>query len=537
VRHHDGARRAVLLAKVHAAPVAHPRHGEPRDVGERVVVVERGRQDSARLGEEPLRLRRFALLGDVLHDVDREDRLAVGVEDGQGLDAHPAAGLGAALRPELGERRLRRGVAGERLVARQLLDGEWVPLGVRELEAGDDLGERRGKQLLERVEPERVDRRLVGEHEVVRPALRGDGVGHSVEDRLELVARAPEVGLDRAQLLVEARVVRRGGHAIGQLAGERQVGLVIHAARLGRRDRHRPERPPVRAERDHQSRSHLQRLEQAEVVLIGGDRRQKTLVHLAVEPRLAVAHHRGGTLGPVPVERVAPQQLPGEALTFRVAVHRGDLACSLLILAEEHEAPVAQLAGQDPRDLDHHQLGVQGAVDHVAHVRDQRVAPPHDSLALAGAGDPDRDRAADHHARDASEVLVELQEDPVDRADREGEHEGVRGDQRGRPGRRAERGQQRAGYEDPDEEGIAARDRVDDADDGRNGEADDRPDELEAALPRPPGHSRRSRARVAIPRAIGRGHLLLSAPCCVCESCRPVGRRLTLTQRAPAPGA
>jgi hypothetical protein len=196
----------------------------------------------------------------------------------------------------VGERRLRCRVPGERPAPRQRVERERVAVGVLELEALDDVRERCGEQLLERVEAERLDRGLVGEHEVIGAALRGDRVGHAVEYRLELVARAAQVRLDPAQALVEPRVVHRGGDPVRQLAGERQVAVVVPAPRLRGRDRDRAERRPVRAERRHHDRLHPERLEQPEVVLVGRDRGEQPLVHLGVEARLAVAHRRGRAL-------------------------------------------------------------------------------------------------------------------------------------------------------------------------------------------------------------------------------------------------
>jgi hypothetical protein len=318
---------------------------------------------------------------------------------------------------------------------------------------------------------------------VVRLPLRRDRVGHAVEDRLELVTRAAEVALGGGQPLVQARVVHRRGHPVGELAGEHQVALVVDAAGLGRRDRHRAERAAVRAERHDDHRGHAQRLQEAQVVLVGRDRGEQPLVHLGVKARLAVAHGRRGALGPAGVERVAPEQVPGELLPLHVAMHGGDLADSTWFVAQEDEAPVAELAGEQPRDLDHHHLGVERPVDHVADVGDQRVAQAGSSLAATAVGDPDRDRAAGDDRHQPGDVLGQLEEDVVRQPDGQAQHERVDGHQCRRSRGRAERGQQRPDHENADEQRVVARERVDGGDQRGGGEADNDPDPLAAALP------------------------------------------------------
>jgi hypothetical protein len=203
-------------------------------------------------------------------------------------------------------------------------------------------------------------------------------------------------------------------------------------------------------------------------------------------------------------------------------VHRGHLADALGVVAQEHEAPVAELAGQESRDLDHHHLGVERAVHDVADARDHRVAQAGDALARAAARDPERDRGSHGHAGDAREVLLDVEEDVVRDADEERQAERIRADPRRGAYGRAERRQERARDQEPDEERILAPDRVDERDHAGDDHPDGGPDPTQAPVARPAGHIWRHR-RSGTPRTVGRSHLLLSGPAFSASPAAPSG--------------
>ena len=103
--------------------------------------------------------------------------------------------------------------------------GQRLALLVEHLEAVEHPADRGGLQLLERLEAEQLERRVVGEQQPAVGRLGGDGVGDAAEDRLQLVARLGGVQAGDLALLL-------GLAALGDVAdraGEHR--------RLGARDR------------------------------------------------------------------------------------------------------------------------------------------------------------------------------------------------------------------------------------------------------------------------------------------------------------
>ena len=84
---------AVLTQDIDRAVVAERRDHQPRQLTERGFIIERRRQDAARVRQEALFLLDAAALGDVDEDADGAANAAVAVEQGRGVfnQRHPAA--------------------------------------------------------------------------------------------------------------------------------------------------------------------------------------------------------------------------------------------------------------------------------------------------------------------------------------------------------------------------------------------------------------------------------------------------------------
>ena len=91
VRDHDlPEARLVLADRVHDAVVGDPRDEQASQVGERRLVVERGGEERARLGQETDPRLGDPLVGDVVEDVDHEVHLARIVQERRRAEDRPA---------------------------------------------------------------------------------------------------------------------------------------------------------------------------------------------------------------------------------------------------------------------------------------------------------------------------------------------------------------------------------------------------------------------------------------------------------------
>ena len=112
VRDHDlPEARLVLADRVHDAVVGDPRDEQVAQVGERRLVVERGGEERARLGQEADARLGAPLVGDVVEDVDHEVHLARVVQERRRADDRPA--LVAARKDAIAEHALLRRALGE----------------------------------------------------------------------------------------------------------------------------------------------------------------------------------------------------------------------------------------------------------------------------------------------------------------------------------------------------------------------------------------------------------------------------------------
>ena len=185
--------RAVAVGHAHAAPVGERRHGEVGDVLQRALVVERGRERRAGAREQPLRVLRAPLLGDVLDHRHHQPRLAARVEDAARLVDAPAF---LARRAVDDAQPLRRDLlAAQHAVGRVLLRRQRRPVLVVEVGELDEVGRRRAEQRVHRREPERRGGGVVGVHEPLVAILDHDRLGEVAERRGQLLAE--RLGADR----------------------------------------------------------------------------------------------------------------------------------------------------------------------------------------------------------------------------------------------------------------------------------------------------------------------------------------------------
>jgi hypothetical protein len=195
----------VLADRVHDAVVGNPRDEQASQVGKRRLVVERGGEERARLGQEADSLLGFPLVGDVVEDVDHEVHLARVVQERRGPEDRPA--LVAARKDAIAEDAFLWRALGESEPVRQSLDRHRRAVLADDLEPLEELLSREAEQLVARPESAELCRGVVGEDEPAVRALGGDPVGHAPEDRCQLVRRQRNVdGADDIDLGLSGRI-------------------------------------------------------------------------------------------------------------------------------------------------------------------------------------------------------------------------------------------------------------------------------------------------------------------------------------------
>ena len=211
---HHVLQRPVGCEPVDEAVVRDRRHDEPRDLRQRLVDVERRRQRATGVGEHPQPLLGAALLREVVEDVDRHPHIAAVIEHGRGADDRPAPL--AAVPEAVLQLPLRLAALHERDPARQLCERQRIAVLVEDLEPSDDLLAGRGEELRERVEAAERRRGLVRVDDPAVRGLRGDAVGDTAKDRLEL-----RTGL--ADAILGAPAMRCGGDVARHRLGDADV--------------------------------------------------------------------------------------------------------------------------------------------------------------------------------------------------------------------------------------------------------------------------------------------------------------------------
>ena len=182
-------------AHVDHAPVAEPRHGEPRHLGERALVVERRREQLARLGEEAAAVLRALAPGDVVEDVDREPHAAVLVAHGRRADDRPAPARrsrGSGSRPSARAARS----PGARAVPAARSSGSGSPSSSRSSKRAISSAIGAARSSVCGREADQARGRVVRVDEAAVRILDGDPVGDLAQDHRELVARLAQVLLD-----------------------------------------------------------------------------------------------------------------------------------------------------------------------------------------------------------------------------------------------------------------------------------------------------------------------------------------------------
>ena len=194
---------AVVVGHVDAAPVGEPRDDQARDALERRLVVERGGEQLARLGEEALAQLGVLGVGDVLDDVDRQ--AAAGRVLGQGRLGQQPERLSGVAPDAAGEQR-RRGLALEQAAAGKVVDVHRRAVVLGDREARGELAGRAREHLLDALAPEQLRRGLVRVDRLAALVVDGDGLGERAEDPVEARLRGGEVARER---LVAVGQVRR----------------------------------------------------------------------------------------------------------------------------------------------------------------------------------------------------------------------------------------------------------------------------------------------------------------------------------------
>ncbi len=449
VHDRDALNRAVLADDVHGTPVGELRDDQLRDVLERRLVVERGREQRAHLREERELIARRPLPRVEPRVVDREGRarrqvlhqrqipLAVvpkRLRPGERDRAHLFAAreqwqsdggvrierlddllmalvdhgfLEAALVEHLDDhgpafaQRARRGlrrVPRRRIVLAQLFERPLLDLVGRgdpdtaDLRAVDDVDDAPVRDLRH---GETRDRR---EGRVVVQQLAEDAAGFGHEPHLTLLEQS---------LAVEERVVDGCRRAPGEVERDRQVRLAVAPSGFGRDERDRAECAPANDER------HGHRAAQAEAAELGehcGSIRE-SLVELCLRELrrdlgLLRPDHGGGASRSVGIDRQLRDQLLRAADLRRVLVGNGEPLDLALVADDVDHAPVGERRNDERRDVRERRLVVQRRRELLAGFGDQAAALGKPLLLLVHRGRPDRGGGEVRDCSSSAEVGV-----------------------------------------------------------------------------------------------------------------------------------
>ena len=313
---HHVLQRPVGCEPVDEAVVRDRRHDEPRDLRQRLVDVERRRQRATGVGEHPQPLLGAALLREVVEDVDRHPHIAAVIEHGRGADDRPAPL--AAVPEAVLQLPLRLAALHERDPARQLCERQRIAVLVEDLEPSDDLLAGRGEELRERVEAAERRRGLVRVDDPAVRGLRGDAVGDTAKDRLEL-----RTGL--ADAILGAPAMRCGGDVARHRLGDADVRRRERAGTVAVQHE-APERAAGLDERDERHRTDALG---AECVVQLGD--LVVLEH--------VVHDEHGRIGGAALPREPPAD--GQPVVLREAAPRPELDSA--VIAEQHDRGAVDL--------------------------------------------------------------------------------------------------------------------------------------------------------------------------------------------------
>ena len=200
----DLVRLAVLVDHLDAAPVGEPGDDHARHALERLLVVERGGEELARLGQEPLAQLGVLGLGDVLDDVDGQP-LAPGIDVERGLGQQPQRL--ARVAPHAAGQQRGLVLAGHEAAARQVLEPHRRAVLARDVEALRQLAGLRGQHVVDVLGAQQADRRVVDVDRLTALVVHGHGLAERSENAVEPRLRAAQ--LDRQALVGAASAVAR----------------------------------------------------------------------------------------------------------------------------------------------------------------------------------------------------------------------------------------------------------------------------------------------------------------------------------------
>ena len=149
-------------------------------IGKRRLVVERGGEERARLGQEADPRFGAPLLRDVVEDVDHEVHLSRGGQQRRRADNRPV--LVTARQDAIAEHALPGRAFHESAPVRQTVDRQRPAILVDDLEPLEQLRRREPEQVVARVQSAEPRSCVVGVHEPAVRSLGGNSVTHVAED-------------------------------------------------------------------------------------------------------------------------------------------------------------------------------------------------------------------------------------------------------------------------------------------------------------------------------------------------------------------
>ena len=177
----------VLADRVDDAVVGDPRDEQVSEIGKRRLVVERGGEERARLGQEADPSLGTPLLGDVVEDGDHEVHLARFVQQGCRANHRPA--FVAARKDAIAKGGLLRRALREGEPVRELVDRHRCAVLTDDLEPLQQLRAREAEQLLARLQAAQARGGVVRIDESSVRGLGGDPVADNAQDRRQLLGR------------------------------------------------------------------------------------------------------------------------------------------------------------------------------------------------------------------------------------------------------------------------------------------------------------------------------------------------------------
>ena len=309
---------------------------------------------------------------------DREPQLTAGQLERQRLGARGGR-----------RRRRHRHGAGDRRPAGDRLDGG----------PADDLVGREPCDRLGRAVPEADDPVAIEHEDAVADVLEHPGrIGAALD-------------LGEQQRVVDGH----RGPASELLRGD-EVGLLVQALRLLRKQRDRPQHPATRHQRRRHQRRHPDFAERLEVLRVAAAHALQVLVgHLRDQLRLAAGDHAPGAVRRVDRKREALQELVGGDPGLRVGMPDRH---PLQLVAAEHvdDAPLPEIRdGEDGQALQGGRV-VERRAEQLARLREELEPPAGGSLAFVEPRLLDRERHP--VGQQLHRPLVVVREDPRhDRAD------------------------------------------------------------------------------------------------------------------------